>query len=136
MYSQAHSVCARDVLRGWDIEPALGDQGCTFALHESVAPAACVLCCAVLSRAVRGSGCVSTRSHRAALLLPQDIVHESGRGAPLAKVHFKNPYKYKKDKEVFIAAEGTYTGQFIYCGKKASLFIGNVLPLGVMPEGE
>jgi len=65
----------------------------------------------------------------------KDIVHESGRGAPLAKVHFKNPYKYKKDKEVFIAAEGTYTGQFIYCGKKASLFIGNVLPLGVMPEG-
>jgi len=28
-----------------------------------------------------------------------------------------------------------YTGQFIYAGKKASLSIGNVLPLGSMPEG-
>jgi hypothetical protein len=28
-----------------------------------------------------------------------------------------------------------YTGQFIYCGKKAALTVGNVLPLGVMPEG-
>ncbi|KAF9369759.1 60S ribosomal protein L8, partial [Podila verticillata] len=37
--------------------------------------------------------------------------------------------------ETFIATEGTYTGQFIYCGKKAALTIGNVLPLGSMPEG-
>ena len=29
----------------------------------------------------------------------KDIVHESGRGAPLAKVHFRNAYKYKIDKE-------------------------------------
>jgi len=28
-----------------------------------------------------------------------------------------------------------YTGQFVYCGRKAQLSIGNVLPLGVMPEG-
>jgi hypothetical protein len=35
----------------------------------------------------------------------------------------------------FIANEGMYTGQFIYVGKKASLTIGNVLPLGSMPEG-
>merc|ERR1719361_2015546 len=28
----------------------------------------------------------------------------------------------------FIATEGMYTGQFIYCGKKAQLKIGNVLP--------
>lgn len=28
-----------------------------------------------------------------------------------------------------------YTGQFIYAGKKASLNVGNVLPLGSMPEG-
>jgi large subunit ribosomal protein L8e len=35
----------------------------------------------------------------------------------------------------FIANEGMYTGQFIYAGKKASLNIGNVLPLGSMPEG-
>jgi large subunit ribosomal protein L8e len=28
-----------------------------------------------------------------------------------------------------------YTGQFIYAGKKASLTVGNVLPLGSVPEG-
>ena len=35
----------------------------------------------------------------------------------------------------FIANEGMYTGQFIYAGKKASLTVGNVLPLGSLPEG-
>ena len=38
--------------------------------------------------------------------------------------------------ETFIAAEGMHTGQFLYCGKKASLTIGNVLPVGQMPEGK
>lgn len=28
-----------------------------------------------------------------------------------------------------------YTGQFIYVGKKAALTVGNVLPLGEVPEG-
>ena len=28
-----------------------------------------------------------------------------------------------------------YTGQFIYCGKKAQLTVGNVMPIGQMPEG-
>lgn len=28
-----------------------------------------------------------------------------------------------------------YTGQFVYCGRKATLQIGNVLPVGTMPEG-
>jgi len=67
--------------------------------------------------------------------LVKDIVHDPGRGAPLAKVEFRNPYKYKTDKELFIAAEGLYTGQFIYCGSKATLTIGNVLPVGQLPEG-
>ena len=67
--------------------------------------------------------------------LVKDIIHDPGRGAPLAKVNFRNAYKYKKDKELFIAVEGSYTGQFLYCGKKAELAIGNILPLGSMPEG-
>lgn len=67
-------------------------------------------------------------------------------------VHFRDPYRYKKRKELLVAAEGMYTGQFIYCGKKgnrnrrrfldyycllrlAALTIGNVMPLGQMPEG-
>ncbi|XP_025249498.1 60S ribosomal protein L8 isoform X2 [Theropithecus gelada] len=45
----------------------------------------------------------------------KDIIHDPGRGAPLAK--------------------GIHTGQFVYCGKKAQLNIGNVLPVGTMPEG-
>ena len=67
--------------------------------------------------------------------LVRDIVHDPGRGAPLAKVEFRNPYKYRTDKELFIAAEGLYTGQFIYCGAKANLTVGNVLPVGQLPEG-
>ena len=63
------------------------------------------------------------------------IVHDPGRGAPLAKVVFRNPYKYEKVEETFIATEGMFSGQFVYCGKKASLNVGNVLPLGSMPEG-
>ena len=37
--------------------------------------------------------------------------------------------------ENFIAVEGMHTGQFVYCGKKAALQIGNILPVGSMPEG-
>jgi Ribosomal Proteins L2, C-terminal domain/Ribosomal Proteins L2, RNA binding domain len=86
----------------------------------------------------------------------QDIIHDPGRGAPLAVVHFRDPYRFKTRKENFLAVEGMYTGQFIYCGKKgwythnsfndvslilnfpiylATLQIGNVLPVGTMPEG-
>ncbi len=60
----------------------------------------------------------------------KDIVHDPGRGAPLAVVHFRDPYRYKIRKELFVATEGMYTGQFIYCGKKAHLAIGNVMPIG------
>jgi large subunit ribosomal protein L8e len=28
-----------------------------------------------------------------------------------------------------------YSGQFMYCGAKAQLAVGNVLPVGEMPEG-
>jgi large subunit ribosomal protein L8e len=64
-----------------------------------------------------------------------EIIHDPGRGAPLARVEFRHAFEYKKCHETFIAPEGTYTGQFIYCGKKAQLSIGNVVPVGLMPEG-
>ncbi|KAJ2994408.1 60S ribosomal protein L2A [Globomyces sp. JEL0801] len=54
--------------------------------------------------------------------LVKSIIHDSGRGAPLAKVVFRNPYKYGQVEETFIATE-------------ASLTVGNVLPLSSMPEG-
>ena len=65
----------------------------------------------------------------------REILHDPGRGAPLAVVHFRHPYKFKTEKALFVAAEGTYTGQSLYCGKNAKLTLGNVLPLGSMPEG-
>jgi large subunit ribosomal protein L8e len=65
----------------------------------------------------------------------REVIHDPGRGAPLVRVHFRDPYKFKVNKELFIATEGTYSGQFIYCGKKAALAIGNVIPVGEMPEG-
>ncbi|KAK9765163.1 60S ribosomal protein L2, partial [Basidiobolus ranarum] len=65
----------------------------------------------------------------------KEIIHDPGRGAPLAKVQFRDPYRYKTHTQTFIATEGMYTGQFVYCGKKAALTVGNVLPLSAMPEG-
>jgi len=65
----------------------------------------------------------------------REIIHDPGRGAPLAKVSFRNPYKFKVDKHTFIAAEGMYTGQFIYAGSKATLTVGNILPVSGLPEG-
>eukprot|EP00971_Amphidinium_carterae_P328323 6460140-Amphidinium_carterae.1 len=71
--------------------------------------------------------------------LVKDVFHDVGRGAPMCKVVFHNPYKYKLQKEMWVAVEacmcthstrgrGTYTGQFVYCGAKAQLAVGNVLP--------
>jgi len=65
----------------------------------------------------------------------REIIHDPGRGAPLARVVFRNPIRYRRQKENFICVEGMYTGQFVYCGRKAQLSIGNVLPLASMPEG-
>jgi len=50
-------------------------------------------------------------------------------------VTFRHTKRYAHQKELFVAAEGTYTGQFVYCGKKAQLVVGNILPVGQMPEG-
>jgi large subunit ribosomal protein L8e len=80
----------------------------------------------------------------------KDIIHDAGRGAPLAKVVFRDTYRYKQRTEHFVAVEGMYTGQFIYAGSKgkflfsfflilnyylASLSIGNILPVNTLPEG-
>jgi ribosomal protein L2 len=51
----------------------------------------------------------------------KEIIHDPGRGAPVAKVQFANRYKFKKDNVQWTATEGTYTGQFIYCGKRGEL---------------
>merc|ERR1719491_1426282 len=66
--------------------------------------------------------------------LVRKIIHDPGRGAPLAEVVFHDPYHFKLKKELFPAVEGLHTGQFVYAGSKAQLSIGNVLPLNKMRE--
>lgn len=51
----------------------------------------------------------------------QDIIHDPGRGAPLAIVAFRDPYRYRIRKETMVAPEGLCTGQFVYCGKKGAV---------------
>jgi len=63
------------------------------------------------------------------------IIHDKGRGAPLAKIQFRDPYRFKRVTETVVAPEGLYSGQFVYAGKKAAIAIGNVLPLSEIPEG-
>ncbi len=65
----------------------------------------------------------------------RDLIHDPGRGAPLALVEFNNRYKFGKTKSQWTATEGTYTGQFIYAGKRAQLVPGNIMPLESMPPG-
>merc|ERR1712085_227563 len=64
-----------------------------------------------------------------------NIIHDPGRGAPMCEVKFRDPYRFKTVKAKWVAVEGLHTGQFVYCGSKAQLTIGNVLPLNKMPEG-
>lgn len=48
---------------------------------------------------------------------------------------FRNTIRYATDKQLFIAPEGVYSGQYIYCGKKATLNIGNVKPVRTFCRG-
>lgn len=58
------------------------------------------------------------------------LVHDPGRGAPLAFVKFENG-----DTCYMVPPEGAHEGQQIQLGGKASADIGNILPLGKVPEG-
>ncbi|KPM36845.1 60S ribosomal protein L2 [Neonectria ditissima] len=59
----------------------------------------------------------------------REIIHDAG------KLPDNLPTATTLITETFIANEGMYTGQFIYAGKKAALTVGNILPIGEMPEG-
>ena len=48
----------------------------------------------------------------------KDIVHDSGRGAPVAKIQFKDSYNFKRINTLLCAPEGMYSGQFVFAGKK------------------
>jgi len=60
----------------------------------------------------------------------EGLVHDPGRGAPLALVRFDNGEAW-----YLVSAEGVSKGQRIGLGGKASVEVGNVLPLGKVPEG-
>jgi large subunit ribosomal protein L8e len=62
----------------------------------------------------------------------REIIHDPGRGAPLAVVAFRDRYKYGLKKELMVATEGLYTGQYIYAGKKGNLNRKNVFFFSVV----
>jgi large subunit ribosomal protein L2 len=62
--------------------------------------------------------------------LVKSLHHDPGRGAPLAFIQFEN------GQDCYIASpEGTHEGQEIQLGGKAPAEIGNIIPLGKIPEG-
>jgi len=60
-----------------------------------------------------------------------DLLHESGRGAPLAKIKYEGESKL----HYIMAPEGVQVGQTIVCGENAALANGNTLMLEYIPEG-
>jgi large subunit ribosomal protein L2 len=58
------------------------------------------------------------------------LLHDPGRGAPLAFVKFETG-----DTCYMVPPEGTYQGQEIQLGGQAPADVGNILPLGKIPEG-
>ena len=65
----------------------------------------------------------------------REILHDKGRGAPLARIQYREAYRFRKQEVLVPAPEGLYSGQFVFSGKKATLAIGNILPIGKIPEG-
>ncbi|MEM2145508.1 MAG: 50S ribosomal protein L2 [Candidatus Jordarchaeaceae archaeon] len=60
----------------------------------------------------------------------EDILHEPGRGCPLALIKFEN-----NSRELIIAPEGIYVGKPVAKGALAEINVGNILPVGKIPEG-
>ena len=60
----------------------------------------------------------------------KSIMHEPGRGAPMVAIKLDTGDTYYT-----VAPEGTYEGQPTQVGDEATIEIGNVLPIGKIPEG-
>ncbi|MEM3442400.1 MAG: 50S ribosomal protein L2 [Candidatus Bathyarchaeia archaeon] len=60
----------------------------------------------------------------------EDIIHDPGRGAPLALIRFENG-----ETCYTVVPEGVFVGQQIQMGGKAPAEVGNILPIGKIPEG-
>jgi large subunit ribosomal protein L2 len=60
----------------------------------------------------------------------EEFVHDPGRGAPLALIRFENG-----ETCYTVVPEGVYAGQQIQMGGKASVEVGNIIPIGKIPGG-
>ena len=58
------------------------------------------------------------------------IIHDPGRGSPMVVVKLETGETYYS-----VVPEGVYEGQPTQIGDEASVEVGNVLPLGKIPEG-
>jgi large subunit ribosomal protein L2 len=59
-----------------------------------------------------------------------NIIHDPGRGAPMASIKLETGDTYYS-----VVPEGVHEGQPTQIGDEAAVDIGNVLPLGKIPEG-
>ncbi|MCX8170502.1 MAG: 50S ribosomal protein L2 [Candidatus Bathyarchaeota archaeon] len=59
-----------------------------------------------------------------------ELIHDPGRGAPLAHIELETG-----ERCYTVAPEGVHEGQIIEVGGKASINVGNILPVGAIPEG-
>jgi len=60
----------------------------------------------------------------------EELVHDPGRGTPLALIRFENG-----ETCYTVVPEGVYLGQQVLMGGKAPVEVGNILPVGKIPEG-
>jgi large subunit ribosomal protein L2 len=60
----------------------------------------------------------------------EDFVHDPGRGTPLALIRFENGKVCYN-----VVPEGVYSTQQIQMGGNAPVEVGNILPMGKIPEG-
>jgi large subunit ribosomal protein L2 len=95
-----------------------GGQNWRASTHKRVAPA-------------KYPGIAPKESFEAELVgVVVDLLHDPGRGSPLSLVEFEDGSQMYS-----ITPEGIFMGQEITYGGKARAEIGNILPLGKMPEG-
>jgi large subunit ribosomal protein L2 len=60
----------------------------------------------------------------------EELVHDPGRGSPLALIRFENG-----ETCYTVVPEGVHTGLQIQIGGRAPVDVGNILPVGKVPEG-
>ena len=58
------------------------------------------------------------------------LLHDPGRGSPLAYIELEGSGSYYS-----VVPEGVHEGQKVELGEKASVNVGNVIPIGKIPEG-